>query len=584
MAAVAYLLILPLAIYHAKREKLNDEHAQHLEAALPSASETDTLAHAWAALWESHGRNASQLFLSYNQYHDTAESLNARELNALLKDVGWEHRSLRTALTRLAIHAMDSNGDGAVNEKELRVSLGVFNCLVMETNQSSATMQLRASIHGLSAHKHVAGRGVHLKALGDGLEWLKQSCGDELRSWWNSGWTARLMQIERGLDPVQHELANRNRWVCAARLPDRILSHVSKDASGALRADHLAIRTALRLGGVSSLLLRHLLAKGIIAWFDQGKRDGKVDGSEVAEDAMRFCRLYGAIRARGTSLTAVVRSLLLGPPDGLSVSTLQAALATADSSEVPDDVLKAARAAARAHAKSGPVSAADLGALTEAYVHLMPAGALLGAMLSRADAASSKDPQTVMHAAVVAATAEGEAPEGAHPWQEDPHLTLIADQDDYQMVEADGTVWVVLFIPELEASSETRWFQELASSWRGPHLHFGLVPSSSKGINLRKTRLGSLISSWTGAPDRGFRPGGAPIGVWAYTKLNAAPEYVPLAAEQRQSLATVDSAHQLIKKSLHAAHCSTTRSHARAHSRHGSRWHKASSIAKDELR
>ena len=584
MMAVAYLTILPLAIYHAKDEARNHEHAQRLEAALPSASQADTFARTWAAMWESHGRNASRLFLSYDQYHDTAESLNAHELNAWLKDLGWAHRALRAALARVAIHAMDSDGDGVVNENELSVSVGLFNCLFMETNRSSATMQLRTIIRDIWARVHTAGPSVHLEAFVDGLEWVGQSCGEELRSWWGSGWTTRLEQMERALDPVQHELAHQNRWVCAARLPDRFLSHVGKDATGSLRADHLAIRTALKLGGVSSLLVRHLLSKAIIFWLDQGARDGKLEAGELADDAMRLCRVYAAIRARGTSLAAVLRSLLLGPPDGLSVTALQEALTTADSAHLPADVLKAARS----RATDGPVSAAELGALAEAYVHLMPAAALLASTPYRSSTTSSSDPEKMMHAYTAAlSAARGEAdgaPEAAHPWQEDPHLTLIANQDDYGMVEADGTVWIVLFIATLAPSAETRWFQQMAAAWTGPHLHFGLVHSSATRLNLHKTRLGSLIKSWTGAADRGFRPGGTPIGMWAYTKLSTAPEYVPVATEQRQSVATIDGAHELISEALHAARCSVSRSHARAHAAHGSRWHKASSTPKEELR
>lgn len=221
------------AIHHSKREAKHDDHAKAIEAELPSTVEADKLAATWAMIWRRHGGNVTRIFDAYNCYHDRRQAeptLSVREVRAIVRDVGVSSYVVRRALAEAAIKLLDSSGDGYVSKLEFSAGLGVLSCWSEQfapPNASALPSPPNASaspspMHGLrDAFAAVHGQSfVH--ALTAALEWGVRpaahrswsGCSHTIAAWWDSGWTARLAQLEAGdLDIFTHELAMKNRCV-----------------------------------------------------------------------------------------------------------------------------------------------------------------------------------------------------------------------------------------------------------------------------------------------------------------------------------------------------------------------------------
>lgn len=394
-AAAFFSLLCVSAHYHAKEEEAHDTAVQELEAALLSGAEVEGVLTELAALVKKHDHDAGRVFAAYNRFHDTKKSggeqaLGNQEMRALLKDLGVGNIALRGALAEMATKLLDSGGDGRVSEGELRAAVDIIGCWLGEvgTDVLGPMRRLKAAVDAALAVESPP----PLEALAAVADGEAQRCGTVIGAWWASGWLARLEALERAASPVEHELSNDNRWVCATRLPDRVLSHASKGApraaDGGPQAGALEVRTALKLAGVESLLARHALAKLFVHSLDSDG-DHKLTGPEMAGPAGHACDIYAAVRGRGTTMSAVARALSMPVPTGFPPRRFLAALAevTADGAAragLAADTLVAARRAAAASAPqlAERANVPQLVALLEAYVRLAPLTALGGAAAS----------------------------------------------------------------------------------------------------------------------------------------------------------------------------------------------------------
>ena len=140
-----------------------------------------------------------------------------------------------------------------------------------------------------------------------------------------------------------------------------------------------AVRTALKLAGLNSIIARHAAATAIVAALD-ADRDGKLAREEMADASVAICRVHKALSARATSFTALARGLSTAAPAGYPPVSFLTDLASSRAADAIGDSarLESARAAARAADLSdAQVVTAEMAiAMAEAYVRLVPADVL----------------------------------------------------------------------------------------------------------------------------------------------------------------------------------------------------------------
>lgn len=347
-----------------------DDDALALAAALPAPEESDEIFAKFKALRTKHGSIAS-LFAAYNRFQDRSKSdgvqaLGNQEVRALLKDIGLGNLAIRGELAKLAIRAMDASGDGRVSEQELGVGLEVIDCW-----QAADTSREAFEI-------------LH-------------SCAPAVAAWWQGGWFERLRAEERRFPIIQQALALASEEECERALLDKSL--VYAQGPSPLHAGPTALRKALRQAGIGSLLLRHFAAAALIDGLDtDGNR--KLSASELNLSIQLTCQAYGSVRARGTSLAAVLRALSLPTGNGgftpdAFVDALHAdqAARALDSRtlELARDAIHQASVARQDAAQPLELSPSSGVAVAAAFVRLAPEQALLAAGAPGSGTTSTRD-------------------------------------------------------------------------------------------------------------------------------------------------------------------------------------------------
>ena len=274
--------------HHIHEEEDFDDDATELDEVLPSAAEAKTLLHNFAAIFSKHGRDASRLFVAYNSKVDATDNgmqhLNKQELRVLMRDIGVVGtRLLRAELVEAAIALLDSSGDRKVSEAELAAAVDLLGCWLGDGGRTNDAQSAAGPGDVGGTLTRAQQLGSKLSALGEQRsliaffalqEEVHATCTSSLDAWWQSGWSQRLSHLFHSSDAAKHELSGRKDvYHCAARLPDRLLTHAFYTKP--LRAGVTAFRTMLKLGGVSSLLLRHVVATRLVHLLDRDS-DGKV--------------------------------------------------------------------------------------------------------------------------------------------------------------------------------------------------------------------------------------------------------------------------------------------------------------------
>ena len=280
-------------------EEDSDDEARTLAEQLPSLEESDKLIDNFKALRKKHGTDEA-LFAAYNRFTDASkadgeQALGYQEVRALLKDVGLGNYAIRGELAKLAIRGVDSSGDGRVSQRELAAALNVADCWI-DGSRADPAAEMIDVLH---------------------------TCSESVRAWWRSGWATRLETEERRLPLVREVLALPSAQQCEAALLERSYAHAKRESSGGaaaakedvVLAGHTALRKSLKLAGVGSLLLRHLWATMLIEGLD-ADADRRLSAAELALPISLSCEAYGAVVARGTSATAVVRAFSLPASSG----------------------------------------------------------------------------------------------------------------------------------------------------------------------------------------------------------------------------------------------------------------------------
>ena len=340
----------------------DDSEAQALASALPSPDESEKMLDNFKALRKKHGSVAS-LFAAYNRFHDGSkadggvQALGNQEVRQLLKDIGLGNLAIRGELAKLAIRAIDSSGDGKISERELGATLAVADCWIGEGANPSA----------------------------DAFEVL-HSCAPSVLAWWRSGWSDRLESEELRLPIVGQVLALPTAEDCQDNFLEQSLAHAKLEGltDEVPRAGHTALRKSLKKFGVSSLLVRHLLASSLIDGLDSD-RDRRLGAHELQQPIDLCCQAYGAIAGRGSSATAVGRALSL-PSDfgGFTPDAFVEALRAPDASvrikettlDMARDVVTRALTARDDATKPLEVSPSEAVAVAAAYVRLAPQASL----------------------------------------------------------------------------------------------------------------------------------------------------------------------------------------------------------------
>jgi hypothetical protein len=241
---------------------LAEDDITDLDKSMPDAAELEQWLLGFNALRSKHGDDSSAIFAAYNRFHDTKKSneqaLGLQEMRALLKDIGVGNMVLRTAMVEIAFVLLDSSGDGRVSEAELRVALGMATCILGPSADPTGPKDaVTAPVRRLEVT--FAPVGESLAALQNAVrEEVHGRCGDALRAWWDAGWLARLIVIERDSTGLLADHSE-SPAATAERLVGRMLS-AGKASADSQPADAGTVRTALKQLGVQSLLARHAAA------------------------------------------------------------------------------------------------------------------------------------------------------------------------------------------------------------------------------------------------------------------------------------------------------------------------------------
>ena len=377
-----------LTAHGAEDAELSETDLDALKSALPSAAETEAWVVAFARLQHQYG---DKLFDRYNRFHDTGKSsgqqaLGVQEVRALLKEIGIGNFALRGELASLVIRISDADGDGRISKPELSTTLEVVGCWVPAAADDAAddavlTASRRLStrvVEALSARSVNGGRALIRDEL--------HSCGVQVRAWWASGWAVRLAAEELASTIVREDLLLEPSS-CATALVQRVMTHgttqarkVSNDERTAASAGHMAIRKALKVAGVESLLVRHAVATALIAALDTSG-DGRLAESELSGVADNVCAAYSAVHNRGCTAVAALRALTLPAPDGYPPEKFVADLQDGDlirrlPDMPPKDHAAALRATSEPDASQPLAGSAAALALIRTSMNLVPKTAL----------------------------------------------------------------------------------------------------------------------------------------------------------------------------------------------------------------
>lgn len=379
-AAAALLLHGACASLHHHEEMVHHAPGEQLLAAMPSASALERMILAFVKLDAKFALVGGV----HRQYavQDEARKwvVRAQELRVLFQDVGMPDGLMVNESATLMEHLLDRNNDGNVTLGEWSTAFDVLRCWL--------PTELSADASATEIDQHMG----KLRHLGNLVEQLSTTFSIEnavtlqaelhrcpaIAKWWNggkktTGWFERLAKFELGT--ILQKALRLKKWVCAGRLPDRILSHTDITVKPHL-GDLLAVRTAFKLDlGITSLLMRQLAAIKFIALLDTNG-DDKLSHKEMHTPAIETCLVYAAILERDTTFFAVLRALMLPTPHGyplnLFVSHVEAG--RGEQATMDPDRLKLAHQAIED--KNAPLNSESLAALLELYIHLAPKDAL----------------------------------------------------------------------------------------------------------------------------------------------------------------------------------------------------------------
>ena len=378
---------------------------KELEGALLSDTEVEDLIVSYAKMRQKHVTK-SALFTQYNRFQDASketgeQGLGNQEVRALLKDLGLGNLALRGEMAKLAISATDASGDGKVSEKEFDAALALVDCWIgyLTNPEAADTPSGRDAI--LTPSRRLAERLDKLakeQSLAAAAEIVREelhSCAAGIQSWWTTGgWAKRLRAEEAKSVVIKEDLKEKDPIseigsyrACTVKLLTRLFQFARRptgerggkeiifaylnEGGDDLIATRGNIRKALKLAGIDSLLIRHLIASKIIEELDRHPKDKHLNINEIRHEFMLACRLYDAIEARGTSLTAIARAATLPAPNGFSLDQLMVAL-----QKGTDKRNKLAREAADTTGQHKKLDPMTMTALAEAYVELVPDRAL----------------------------------------------------------------------------------------------------------------------------------------------------------------------------------------------------------------
>jgi len=405
--ALVSAVVLVHSFYHMRKEKEHDEKAKHLHGVFPRG---EALYRHFSALAELlRLKPGGSLFADYAEPDETTEkaTLGVIQVGKLLTDIGFHDPLLIEDLSRILVNITSAPTGGAgVSESELRVVLDILRCYAVDADGQASSKPLRRLVARVSALASETRTGRDIANL---IAEELHPCAPALTTWWSSGWSEWLSAYERGSKAVNQELAEaiKRPYVCAGRLPDRILSHAEKgEYSHTSPKGHVhyappktevaGIRAALKLSGVESLLARHLLAEGMLDIFDLNG-DRHLNQKEMWTDAMKICQIYAALLARSSTATAVLRALMLPAPGGYPPAAFLSALTDGEATKaalvrVPDmkvedgqlrSIVEKRIEQASAIDMEAPLTTEGLMLLAEAYIWFVPPAVLAAGDIKR---------------------------------------------------------------------------------------------------------------------------------------------------------------------------------------------------------
>lgn len=315
-----------------------------------------------------HRSSAASLFEAYNRFKDEADgvqTLGNQEVRELLKDLDVRPAVLRGNIATTVTRAVDSDGDKRISEPELSAAIAAVGCWVDGASETPlAPAKALAELAGRASKRE----GFE-KLLGN-----LAAC-EPLRHLYR-GLLPRNVGVEKavakrfGLDQPPLPQSSPTTLPC-----EEHLEHQLKQPNG--RRDQTnsgvgasALRRELRALKVEPLLLRHLLAMGLILAFDTDANK-KLSDDELQLAASFLCTAYAPVLGRKerqkegqeASLVAILEGLIW-PVEGWSI---EAFLSRLQGEEGTEDVLRAVQ--------NGPESPKELAEMVAAYVRLSPEGA-----------------------------------------------------------------------------------------------------------------------------------------------------------------------------------------------------------------
>lgn len=235
-----------------------------LLAALPNATAAESILQSFVAL-VMHRPTADSFFRKYAEVDGARKrKLKPAQVRQVLEAIGMEGEKLLDEAAFAAVVLLDRNSDGGISQGEWAAALQVLQCFLPRAGDpipAEADADALAALRRLGGHFGALSRGLTVGGLFGLMEEL-HTC-PALVEWWDGkgqsgGWIDRLANVERKMPMAP--LLKLDKWVCAARLPDRLLSHTDIKLKPHL-ADLLAVRTAFKLDlGMTSLLLRQFFS------------------------------------------------------------------------------------------------------------------------------------------------------------------------------------------------------------------------------------------------------------------------------------------------------------------------------------
>lgn len=210
----------------------HDEEAAHqlpgaiLVDALPNATGAEAIMQSFVQLLRQQP-TADSLFRQHAKEDGTqVRTLKQAELRGILEHVGLLGDRLLDEAAFAMVQILDRDGDAGVSQDEWSTALRVLHCWVPSMDAAAPVADASASLLlSLGRHIQAVSSSMTVRSVLGLLEEL-HTCS-ALLTWWDGGsaggWAARLVALERA-SPVA-QLLRLKKWVCAGRLPDRLLTH-----------------------------------------------------------------------------------------------------------------------------------------------------------------------------------------------------------------------------------------------------------------------------------------------------------------------------------------------------------------------